>query len=200
MTGQLIGETEIDYFDLRTARSCCQHDVLHLEVAVRHALGVQVGQRAQHLADNVACVVLGVRATLQNSSQKVRAMQQFCDDVEVVGCVEVLTVLEQVGVVQLLQDVDFAEEELALRLLGHYLAGPLFTCRAINSQAHGGESAAAKHASQTVTLLEAILGVFVVLGGGSEELAQAPGGGRSLIKLDVLPRLCVIENTHAVLL
>jgi hypothetical protein len=57
-----------------------KQQVLQLQVAVRDALGVQVGDALEDGAEDSARVALAVGAALQQRLQQLAAAQQLCDD------------------------------------------------------------------------------------------------------------------------
>mmetsp|Transcript_24678 Transcript_24678/g.63219 ORF Transcript_24678/g.63219 Transcript_24678/m.63219 type:complete len:211 (-) Transcript_24678:85-717(-) len=144
---------------------------------MRDSLAAQVGQSAQQLLHHLAGVAFRVGAPLAHRRQQVSSTQQLGEDVQVVRLVEVFAVREQVGVVQLLQDMNLSKQQLALSFFGNDLAGPLLSGGSVDGQSHGGESARAEDATKLVSLAEG--GVRGACPGSLEQPIEGRRAGRS---------------------
>mmetsp|Transcript_24676 Transcript_24676/g.63214 ORF Transcript_24676/g.63214 Transcript_24676/m.63214 type:complete len:204 (-) Transcript_24676:85-696(-) len=163
---------------------------------MRDSLAAQVGQSAQQLLHHLAGVAFRVGAPLAHRRQQVSSTQQLGEDVQVVRLVEVFAVREQVGVVQLLQDMNLSKQQLALSFFGNDLAGPLLSGGSVDGQSHGGESARAEDATKLVSLAEG--GVRGACPGSLEQpiegipgrAASRAGAGGGFVHDTRLLRLC----------
>ena len=110
MRGDVLGEfgkAEIGYLGL----SVIDEDIGDFEVTVDDVFLGQIEQSLEDIFDDGGSSVLVEVSLLPESGFEVALVAEFGDDVAVAVAGEDLEAFEDIGVAQLLQDVDFREKE-----------------------------------------------------------------------------------------
>ena len=110
MSGDVLGEfgkAEIGYLGL----SVIDEDIGDFEVTVDDVFLGQIEQSLEDIFDDGGSSVLVEVSLLPESGFEVALVAEFGDDVAVAIAGEDLEAFEDIGVAQLLQDVDFREKE-----------------------------------------------------------------------------------------
>mmetsp|Transcript_43174 Transcript_43174/g.109040 ORF Transcript_43174/g.109040 Transcript_43174/m.109040 type:complete len:322 (+) Transcript_43174:145-1110(+) len=98
----LLGDAKVRHADVAVGG---EQQVLGLEVAVQHAVGVQVLQPQYNLSAVEARARLAELLVLLEMVEQLAAVHKVHDEEELVGCLEGVVEVHQEGVHQLLQDV-----------------------------------------------------------------------------------------------
>ena len=153
MVSSVLGEAEIDETNLIIFP---KHNVFRFYVTMGYSKGVAVLQRIKALADDIAGLLLGVRFSLLDvlivGIKKLAARAQLHHEVEVLLVIVRFKILDDVGMVHFLKQIDLIHDVCQifrrhLVLVEHFDSDLELSVHLVNAFVHFAEGALSKHMS-----------------------------------------------------
>jgi hypothetical protein len=158
-----FGDSEVYEFDAFDIFLLLEEDIFRFEVSVADVVFVQIGNSRENLSHDHGCVCLAQKLLLDNLIEQLSALADFSDQIDGLFCFVDLVESDDVGVVELLEDLDLSGEHFLVLdvLLGNCLDSPsllfvndlMITCDALMGQEDDPIAARAQLPDVLVVLL-----------------------------------------------
>jgi len=152
------GGTEVDNLDLIEFFVLFKQNVLWLEISVDNVVLMAVVDALEYLLHEDGSITLREFASLENLIEKFTSLADLGNEVVSLLILEELVHLDDVGVIDLLENVDLVEEHALLILvhiaLSQDLDGPLGVRLSVHTKTHLTESASSEDLANSVKVSE----------------------------------------------